>query len=468
MYKSRITKWGFDRKYKKRNGITSRLSIEQQPRQQFSDDGASPKTSPNCSTDTGQDKSWTKESLTKPTTWQSAADTATAVPQTLLMLGHLDHAIFSHFRASFQSKLWVSDGEDTHCRSVKAPANFCETITRFKHDLFVACEYIGRGEGHFGLMYLDQGSEKIKDILLAESPRVVADLIEISLQLIKEGRYDVVQIFLQQFADMSAVVNNESQAIYQILAQKIKLDKSAFEEAVLGAWRFIADRFMHELGSTHVTTLCCYTNWLVYSANTSAWDKHICRSKFDHAEYAENCLRFALKRCDSACGPGSTQSAMVLQALVQVLLARHKYPEAEGLCNEIMLRARKERRHVLFLLALTYISDAQRAQKKFNAANANVTKLADISASNRGRDSSMVVYQSTMDPLSESLTHSFKWLRDESTAFCTAMKDNLGCPKNSVKSTFPESKPGNSLGGRDKELCPNCERGASIGQLSFS
>jgi hypothetical protein len=119
-------------------------------------------------------------------------------------------------------------------------------------------------------------------------------------------------------------------------------------------------------------------------------------------------------------------------------------------------------------LALTYISDAQRAQKKFNAANANLTKLADISASNRGRDSSMAVYQSTMDPLSESLTHSFKWLRDESTAFCTAMEDNLECPKNSVKSTFPESKPGNSLGGRDKELCPNCERGASIGQLSFS
>ena len=467
MYKSRITKWGFDRKYRKRNGNTSRRSIEQQPRERFSD-GASPKTSPNCSMNSGQDKSSTKESLTKPTTWQPAADMTTAVPQTLPMLEHLDRAIFSHFRASFRSKLWVSDGEDIHCRSVKAPANICETIARFKHDLFVACEYIGQGGGHFGLMYLDQGSEKIKDILLAESPRVVADLIEISLRLTKEGRYDVVQIFLQQFADMSAVVNNESQAIYRILAQKSKLDKSAFEEAALGAWHFIADCFMHELGPTHVTALCCYTNWLVYFANTSAWDKHICRSQFDHAEYAENCLRSELKRCDDARGPGSTQSAMVLQALVQVLLARHKYAEAEGLCNEIMLRARKERRHVLLLLALTYISDAQRAQKKFNAANANLTKLADISASNRGRDSSMAVHQTTMDPLSESLTHSFKWLRGESTAFCMAMEDDVERLKNSKKSTLPASKPGSSLEGRDKELCPNCKRGASIGQLSFS
>jgi hypothetical protein len=225
---------------------------------------------------------------------------------------------------------------------------------------------------------------------------------------------------------------------------------------------------MHELGSAHVTALCCYTNWLVYFANTSAWDKHTCRSKFDHAEYAEKRLRSELERFDNARGPGSTQSAMVLQALVQVLLARHKYAEAEALCNEIMLRARKERRHALLLLALTYISDAQRAQKKFIAANANLMKLADISANNRGRDSSMAVYQTTMDPLSESLTHSFKWLRDESTAFCIAMEDNLERLKNSMKSTFPESKAGNSLEGRDKELCPNYKRGASIGQLSFS
>jgi hypothetical protein len=159
---------------------------------------------------------------------------------------------------------------------------------------------------------------------------------------------------------------------------------------------------------------------------------------------------------------------MALQALVQVLLARHKYAEAEELCNEIMLRARKGRRNVMLLMALRYISDAQRDQKEFDAATANLSKLAFISASNLGRDSSMTVYQRTMDPLSESLTHSFKWLRDESTAFCIAMEDNLERLENSMKSTFPESKPGNSLEGRDKESCPNCKRGASIGQLSCS
>src|SRR4051794_6507993 len=185
MYKSRITKWGFDRKYRKRNGNTSRLSIDQQPQEQFSD-GASPKTSPYCSTNSGQDKPSTKESLTRATTWPSAAGMTTAVPQAFPILEHLACAIFSHFRASFRSKLWVSDGEDTHCRSVKAPANICETITRFKRDLFVACEYIGQGGSHLGLMYLNQGSEKIKNILLAESPRIVAD--HRNLALADQGR----------------------------------------------------------------------------------------------------------------------------------------------------------------------------------------------------------------------------------------------------------------------------------------
>jgi hypothetical protein len=237
--------------------------------------------------------------------WSPEKDPTTPVLRTLKISGQLELAIFHYYHTSFQSRLWVSDGEDTHCRSVKAPPKICDMIARFKHNLISACNYIRQQGTRYGFVYLHQESEKIKDIVFAESPRVIEDLIETSLWLIQQGRYDVVKIFLQQFAEMSTVLNSESQAIYQILAEKSKSDEPSFVEAALNTWRFIADCFVHELGSRNVTALRCYTNWLVYFADSYACDRSICRTKCNHAEYTEKVLRCDLERCDDAHGPVS-------------------------------------------------------------------------------------------------------------------------------------------------------------------
>lgn len=374
MYKSRFTKWGFDQKYKKRNSDISRR-LHKQNLQEPVSDGLSPTTPQDCSTAAcAEDGSSIEEPPTTQTNWSSTTLLAMAVPKTRLMSEPLDHAIFSYFSTSFQSRLWVSDGEYTHCRSVKAPSKIHDIVSRFKHDLIAACNHIHQQGTRYGFAYLHQGSEKIKDIVSAECPRVIADLIEISLWLIKQDRYDVVRIFLQQFADMSAVFNSKSQAIYRILAHKSTSGCSSFEEAALNACRFIAGYFIDELGFMHVTALCCYTNWLVYFAGSVTCDWYICRTNCDHAEYAETLLRSALKRCDDARGPVSTQSVMVLQALVQVLLLRQHYMRAEELCNDIMGRARTAQRHDMLFTALKSISDAQNAQKKVGQAEQNLKK----------------------------------------------------------------------------------------------
>lgn len=469
MYKNRFTKWGFDQKYKKRNSDISCRLHKQNP-QEIVSDGPSP---PDCSTTaSAEGDSSREEPLTTQTNWSSTTLMTMAVPKPPLISEPLDHAIFCYFSASFQGRLWVSEGEETHCRSVIAPPKIYDIVSRFKHDLIAACNYIHQQGTRYGFAYLHQGSEKIKDIVSAECPRVTADLIEISLWLIKQDRYDVVRIFLRQFADMSAIFNSQSQAIYRILAHKSTSGCSSFEEAALNACRFIAGYFIDQLGLMHVTALCCYTNWLVYFAGSLACDRYICRTKCDHAEYAETLLRSALKRCDDARGPVSTQSVMVLQALVQVLLVRQHYMRAEELCNDIMSRARIAQRHDTLFTALKSISDTQNAQKNVGRAEENLKKLVEVSASYWGRDSSKTIYHMTvlerflaqqgrfqeaaklraklfdtavvMDPLSVSLTQPSMWLSDGSSAWCPAIQENLDRLKSSMKSSHPESKLGPS------------------------
>jgi len=234
----------------------------------------------------------------------------------------------------------------------------------------------------------------IEDLVSAESPRVIADVIEISLLLIKQDRYDVVRIFLQQFADMSDIYKSKSHTIYRTLARRSKLDELAFEGAALNAWRVIAACFARELGPLHVSTLCCYTNWLMYFASASVCARQVCQTKCDHAEYAESVLRSHQLRCHDAHGSVSMQSIIVLEALVHVLLVRQTYSAAYLLCCQITGCKQIEQRDNRLFMALRSISEAKSAQQKSGQASESLKKLVDISA--WGRDGSKAIYHMTL------------------------------------------------------------------------
>jgi tetratricopeptide (TPR) repeat protein len=470
MYKSRITKWGFDQKYKKRNGHPS---TPNENTREHRHNGVSPAVLSDSPTQSVDADSSIGRSSTKCVGW-SLEDLAMTVRKTPRISGQLEHAIFRYFHSSFWSKLWVSDGEDTPCRSVQAPPQICDMISTFKHDLIAACSLIRQEGICFAFAYLHQGSDKVKDIVFAECPQVIADLIETSLWPIKEDRYDVVRVFLEQFADMSDVFNSESQAIYRILAQKSKSDKLAFEGTALNAWRCIVDCFCYELGSTHFTTMHCITRMLTYFAKTSFHVWLICPvpCNADHAEQAENLLRIHFKICDDVRGPTSTQSGTLLQALISVLLLQHSHAEAEELCNETISRAHQE--DAMLFMALRGISDAQQAQKKFDRAEENLRKLVEISTRYWGRDSERTIYQMTnlknclteqgnfqgaakvraeiteaalrIDIFSVFSTKSSTWPSDVAVTSSPAIEENIDHLRSSTKFSDPKSRCGYSLG----------------------
>ena len=394
MYKHRITKWGFDRKYRKRSDNPS-WPNKPASRKHFAD-GVSPTASHGSSPYSVDGDSSTRPNSAEGTNWSPREGSTAAVLSALQFSGELEHAICRYFHTSFQSRMWVSDGEGTACRSVKAPPNIVDMILRFKHDVVFASNYIRHEGTRYGFLYLHHGSEKIEGLVSAESPRLIADVIEISLLLIKQDRYDVVRIFLQQFADMSDILKSRSRShtIYRILAQKSKLDALAFEGAALNAWRAIAACFCRELGPLHVNTLCCYTNWLMYFASTSVCARQVCPTKCDHAKYAESVLRSHLLGCHNAYGLVSTQSMMVLEALVHVCLVRQNYLAAYVLCHEIICCKQTDQQNRMLFMALQSISEAKSAQQKSGQADDSLKKLVDILA--WGRNSSKAIYHMTL------------------------------------------------------------------------
>jgi hypothetical protein len=90
----------------------------------------------------------------------------------------------------------------------------------------------------------------------------------------------------------------------------------------------------------------------------------------------------------------STQSIIVLEALVYVLLVRQKYSAAYLLCCQITGCKQIEHRDNRLFMALRSISEAKSAQQKSGQAGESLKKLVDISA--WGRDGSKAIYHMTL------------------------------------------------------------------------
>jgi len=315
-----------------------------------------------------------------------------AFPESFANIEELYQEIDRYFATSFESKVWISEGDDVHCHSVAALETTRDVISSFKNSLITACNLVAHGDE--GVLYMVKGSSKIKDIVKAGSPKMIPDLLELAFWLISRDRFEIVRIILQQFADMSAVYRDQSCHIYRILAQYSTSPPAVFEKIAFNAWRRIVDAFQRVLGKLHVTSLKCRLGYLTQFANSPFCDTVLCLFSCDHARTSEKLLRDLLRKADDRCrgGPNSVQSEMVLQALVNIFLARPAYAELEATGQDIMRRAETETtgHHMLFM-ALKSMSEAQMSQLKFAAAEPHLRRLVDLSAQTYGWDNSRTI-----------------------------------------------------------------------------
>jgi hypothetical protein len=440
MYKSRLTKWGFDQKYKKRATSISRLANEQATRCE-NDPAIPPRRRPISSVEdqrfgakaskeppdppiqrakssypdnrfaTGADESQRVASpnaqvesnanvnanaTEKPSSCSLLTLKPSMQPPTILETSEIfeefERELCRYFRTSFHTGLWIDEGQEKHCRSIKARDAYHDEIASFKNDLLATCHFKllrGRLYQHEVPHRFNKRSE-ITDLVISESPELIADLIELSLRMCRRGRYDLVRIVLRQFADVSAVLNTKGHSIYRLLAQYATLDSGPFEEIASKGWRLIAEQFSTHLGCLHITAISCRLGWLTYFASSSVCDQYICLTDCQHEWYAETAFRELLKSCEIRASK-TVQTEMVLKALLDFLLGRRSYAKIAEIYDEAMLHPPAHHAQSLRFLAVKAMSEASYYQEKLDQTEAYLRELVDISATAWGWKSSQTI-----------------------------------------------------------------------------
>jgi hypothetical protein len=438
MYKSRLTKWGFDQKYKKRATSISRVANEQAPR--FENDLAiPPQRRPISSVEdqclvakaskepsdpsiqrakssyqgnsfaTGADESrhpappntpveadananaTEKVSGCGPLTLKSSVQPP-AILETSEIFQEFGRELCRYFRTSFHTRLWIDEGQEKHCRSIKAQDACRDEIATFKNDLLATCHFKlfrGRLYRHEVPRRFNKRSE-ITDLVISESPELIADLIELSLRMCRRERYDLVRLVLRQFADVSAVLNTKGHRIYRLLARYATLDSGSFEEIASKCWCLIAEQFSTHLGCLHITAISCRLGWLTYFASSSVCDQYICLTECQHERYAEIAFRELLKSCEIRASK-TVQTEMILKALLDFLLGRRSYAKIAEIYEEAKLHPPAHHAQSLRFLAVKAMSEASYYQEKLYQTEAYLRELVDISATAWGWKSSQTI-----------------------------------------------------------------------------
>ncbi len=404
MYKQRFTKWGFA-KYKKRAITNTGLTNKQKfaGSKDCSVD-ASPTSQPN-----GRDLAARPQAKATPltphavrpgsqlnqslATSELGSQSATENPASSANAELLRRDIDLYFWASFEFNVWFSNGEDTHCRSVKAGLDIQDVISKFKNKLIAVCKLIGQ-EGHPNLLRqilnkkqkkvttyarLQDRSSKLEDIVAAETPEMIADLLELSIHLIGKGQYELVGIILGQFWHVSASLGTSSQKAYHSLALCSRAPPEVFQGIAFRAWQFIAERFQIALGPFHVTTLRCHLGWLTCFANTSVCDHHMCWIKCEHAQASEKSMRRLLAGTHRARSIDSPQYGMVLRTFVNLLMTTDQHREVEFIGYEIAGLPEAKYGSRTWIMTLKFIAEAQWHQRRYIKAEATLRSLVDNS-----------------------------------------------------------------------------------------
>ena len=416
MFKNRFTKWHFDQKYKKRDAFAPHNTAKRR-----ASVGGLSTTHAGVLKHSSNSEPRVKRARTKirspsSPTVAAAGEGIAQIPQNPLVMSEasriprpvtypepLLNEISYYFCASFRSKMWVSDSRDKPCRSIKATDGVDRKVSNLAFGRLGAF-----GDHHLRILHMLERRSNTENFIAAEAPETIPNLIELSLRLIERGEYEVVQKILRQFEEVSIALKTKAASIYRILAQHSTRDSLVFEEAAAQAWRLVVAQFQCFLGDLHITTLRCHVRWLRYFADTSACDRDICSSKCEHVEYSKAILTDLLKSCEEDSSPESGQSEMVLQTMVNVLLAGGRYEEVEDPCRRIMDRTEMERGNHILITALEALSVAQCKQRKFSQAEQSLRKLVDLSAQSWGWGECRTLYY--MDRLEDCLVKSGKGL----------------------------------------------------------
>ena len=247
-------------------------------------------------------------------------------PQVLLIREQLFSSIKTYFSGSFDKKNWVTDDRG-QCINIATNGTDID-LNVFSNSCTLAGSLMNMRYFVEGRQVLSKGFAPLEDILKAEKPRTLSDILD-ALLLLKHRRLAEVAAQMQRYiSKMAANVLPEGHPWSQICRLLEFFTTDDLESVSTRSWECISDVFEQKLGLFHLTTLECRTDFIT-------------RTHRRDQVSAERQLRKLLSGCRQYCGTFDSRYLEIMSKFAHSLYKQGQYTEVEVLGKELVKLAQE-------------------------------------------------------------------------------------------------------------------------------
>lgn len=300
------------------------------------------------------------------------------MPANIAVPGMLLTKIRDYFRASFGSGVWIKGGEGLDCCSIRAGGSDMNGLKLLfsRHDL--ACQLFDRGSFDEAGKVLISASANLKSLVLAEHPRTLSALFDLSLYLARQRRSEVSTILLRQVAALAIAMLSPQHPLRIICGSILDIEPGDFKTCLDVVWRCTLDQFEDHLGPLHYSTIRCRLEYIQMAVALNDVDQ------------AEIKIRDLLGKCQPTLGISDSRTLKLLDTLAETLMDQGKYSEMKEIGRTIVDGARifadsdEDRFIDLSCSGLFIVARAQFMTHNPEQALSNLTKAIELCSSYRG------------------------------------------------------------------------------------
>lgn len=266
MYRTRIKKWGLDKK-KKEKDVRAIVRIKKKR----TDEGKASKFLVRGKSVDYADvvHYWKRKRLSiddviaqrAACTTPEAVQFSTPLPSpvmapSVLMIPELIFGIISdYYKRSFGSGMWISTSPYLDCCTIKVQEDASSHLDPLYEQCTLGCHLFAQGSFQEAGQTLISATAGIKMILYAENPKTLSNLFALIINIGCQERHEISLAVLRQFCKLGDILLGCEHPLARICGMLTLVDTAHFDDVIARCLRSAGDHFERILGPMHRSTL---------------------------------------------------------------------------------------------------------------------------------------------------------------------------------------------------------------------
>ena len=242
-------------------------------------------------------------------------------PQVLAIPERIFRSVRDYFAGSFEAGIWVRTDPSAFCRSIKADEHACECLHEFVYLCMMACRFLSKNYHREAGQTLSAATTRLERMILAEDPRTLVELFGIILHVHSHRREEIALKILRYISTLREELLGDEHPLRRICAWLASVHSSQVECVIVRCIGSMADHFESIVGPMHASTLSCrirLSDILINEGDTS-----------------RKMVQNLLAECETNLGPHDSRSLLVRHRLMTYYLFKRDHVEAKKMGQDL-------------------------------------------------------------------------------------------------------------------------------------